>query len=260
MTPTERYRREKSRFEQAYLQRKNPPVPNALRDRRAMRRKAQMKRLRVSLYQAIKKRIGTQRKRAQLQGSHKYERSIQERMHNLAFQQVGNTNKGEYDADEALVVAGVIQQIRDGVNGGIDGQDGVLFIQQYYLNKGLKIFKEQGKDAAMKELDQLIKSSCWTLISIEKLRPTKRNKAIDAMMLLAEKNDGVTIKGRCVFKGNKTRDWLSCEDTASPTALHEAIICTGVIDAHEWWSYAGYVQETEAKQPQQYTCGTNWSR
>ncbi|CAJ1940964.1 unnamed protein product [Cylindrotheca closterium] len=122
-----------------------------------------MKRLRVSLYQAIKKRIDTQRKGAQLQGNHKYERSIRERMHNLAFQQVGNTNKGEYDADKALVVARVIQQIRDGVNGGIDGQDGVLFIQQYYLNKGLKIFKERGKDTAMKELDQLIKRSCWML-------------------------------------------------------------------------------------------------
>ncbi|CAJ1959585.1 unnamed protein product [Cylindrotheca closterium] len=124
-------------------------------------------------------------------------------------------------------------RICEGVNGGINGQDGVLFIQQSYLNKGLKIFKEQGKDAAMKELDQLIKHSCWTPISIEKLRPTERKKAVDAMMLLAKNNDGVTIKGRCVFKGNETRDWLSCEDTASPTALHEAIICTGVIDAHE---------------------------
>ncbi|CAJ1933125.1 unnamed protein product [Cylindrotheca closterium] len=143
MKPTERHRREKSRFGQAYLQKRNPPVPNVLRNRRAMRRKARMKRLRVSLYQAIKKRIDTRRNGAQLQGNLKHERSIRERVHNLAFQQVGNTNKGEYDSDKALVVARVIQQIREGVNGGINGQDGVLFIQQYYLNKGLKIFKEQ---------------------------------------------------------------------------------------------------------------------
>ncbi|CAJ1967282.1 unnamed protein product [Cylindrotheca closterium] len=108
MRPTERYRREKSRFGQAYLQRRNPPVPNVLRNRRAMRRKARMKRLQVLLYQAIKKRIDTRRNGAQLQRNHKYERSIQERMHNLAFQQVRNTNKGEYDADKALVVARVI--------------------------------------------------------------------------------------------------------------------------------------------------------
>ncbi|CAJ1938574.1 unnamed protein product [Cylindrotheca closterium] len=56
MRPTERYQ---TRFGQAYLQRKNPPVPNVLRNRRAMRRKARMKRLQVSLYQAIKKRIDT---------------------------------------------------------------------------------------------------------------------------------------------------------------------------------------------------------
>ncbi|CAJ1939680.1 unnamed protein product [Cylindrotheca closterium] len=141
MKPTERYRREKSRFGQAYLQRRNSPVPNVLRNR------------------------------------------------------CGNTNKGKYDADKALVVARVIQRICEGVNGGINGQDGVSFIQQYYLNKGLKIFKERGKDVAMIELDQLIKRRCWTTISIEKLRPTERKKAIDAMMLLAKKNDGVTIKG-----------------------------------------------------------------
>ncbi|CAJ1951086.1 unnamed protein product [Cylindrotheca closterium] len=79
MRPTESYRREKSRFGQAYLQRKIPPVPNVLRN----------------------------------------------------------------DADEALVVARVIQQILEGVNSGINGQDGVSFIQQYYPNKGLKIFKER---------------------------------------------------------------------------------------------------------------------
>jgi hypothetical protein len=232
MRPTDRYRRERPRYGQAYLQRKKTPKPNILRNRRAMRRKVRMKRLRVSLYQAIKERIDARRK-GKVQKVDNFVESIKERMHNLAFQQVGNANKGEYDVDEALVVARVIQQIRDGVNGGVKGQDGVSFIQQYYLNKGLKIFKERGKDAAMKELDQLVKRSCWTPISIKDLKESEKKKAVDAMMLLAEKNDGVTVKGRCVFKGNETRDWLSKEDTASPTASHEAIICTGVIDAHE---------------------------
>jgi hypothetical protein len=86
----------------------------------------------------------------------------------------------------------------------------------------------------MKELDQLVKRSSWTPISIKDLKESEKKKAVDAMMLLAEKNDGVTVKGRCVFKNNETRDWLSKEDTASPTASHEAIICTGaVIDAHK---------------------------
>ena len=131
MRPTDRYRR----YGQAYLQRKKAPKPNILRNRRAMRRKVRMERLRVSLYQAIKERIDARRK-GEVQKIDKFTESIREQMHsNLAFQQVGNANRVEYDVDEALVVARVIQQIRDGVNGGVKGQDGVSFIQQYYLNK-----------------------------------------------------------------------------------------------------------------------------
>ena len=60
----------------------------------------------------------------------------------------------------------------------------------------------------------------------------ERQRTQDAMMLLAEKNSG-EIKGRCVYKGNGTRDWLSREDTSSPTASLEAIFATCVIDAYE---------------------------
>ena len=52
------------------------------------------------------------------------------------------------------------------------------------------------------------------------------------MMLLAQKNDG-QIKGRYVYKGSDTRDWLTREETSSPTASLEGIINTCVIDAHE---------------------------
>src|SRR5210317_557039 len=52
------------------------------------------------------------------------------------------------------------------------------------------------------------------------------------MMLLAEK-DATEVKGRMVFRGDGTREWLSREDTASPTASLEAIEATCVIDAYE---------------------------
>ena len=42
----------------------------------------------------------------------------------------------------------------------------------------------------MKELDQLVKRSSWTPISIKDLKESEKKKAVDAMMLLAEKNDG----------------------------------------------------------------------
>ena len=224
--PTERNRRERSRFGQVYLQ-KNKPKPNLLKNRSAIRRKARRKKIQAALYQAIKKRIDARRVGAE-SAIDEQKRLVRERLHNIAFQQIGSDRKGEYSSDEAKVIARTMMQIRDNIYCG----DGVSYIQQYYLNKGLKIFKERGKDAAMKELDQLIKRSCWTPRRISELKESEKRKAVDAMMLLAEKHTG-EVKGRYVFRGNETRDWLSREDTASPTASHEAICCTAVVDAYE---------------------------
>jgi hypothetical protein len=51
-------------------------------------------------------------------------------------------------------------------------------------------------------------------------------------MFLGEKRCG-TVKGRMVYNGKPTREWLSREDSASPTAALESIMLTAVIDAHE---------------------------
>jgi hypothetical protein len=51
-------------------------------------------------------------------------------------------------------------------------------------------------------------------------------------MFLGEKQCG-TVKGRMVYNGKPTREWLSREDSASPTAVLESIMLTAVIDAHE---------------------------
>src|SRR5210317_1918115 len=67
---------------------------------------------------------------------------------------------------------------------------GVSFIQQYYLNKGLKIFKEDGEKAAMGELEQLVQRNCWNPIHGEEMTDLERKRAQDAMMLLAEKHTG----------------------------------------------------------------------
>ncbi|CAJ1960055.1 unnamed protein product [Cylindrotheca closterium] len=76
---------------------------------------------------------------------------------------------------------------------------GVSFIQQYYLNKGLKLFKDCGKKAAIKELDQLVKQQCWDPVHVEELTKKEKEKAVGAMILLAKKHTG-EVKGRCVYK------------------------------------------------------------
>ena len=53
-----------------------------------------------------------------------------------------------------------------------------------------------------------------------------------AMMLLTEKRCG-KIKGRMVFDGRKTHEWITKEDSASPTATLEGILLTLTIDAYE---------------------------
>jgi Reverse transcriptase (RNA-dependent DNA polymerase) len=55
---------------------------------------------------------------------------------------------------------------------------------------------------------------------------------VDALMLLTEKKSGV-VKGRMVYNGKPTREWLSREDATSPTVSLESIFLTTVIDAKE---------------------------
>jgi hypothetical protein len=52
-----------------------------------------------------------------------------------------------------------------------------------------------------------------------------------ALMFLTEKRDK-SVKGRIVYNGKPTREWLSQEDSASPTASLESIMITGVIEAN----------------------------
>ena len=55
---------------------------------------------------------------------------------------------------------------------------------------------------------------------------------MEALMFLSEKRDGKK-KGRMVYNGKETRKWLTREDSASPTAAHEAIMCTATVNAKE---------------------------
>src|SRR5210317_2231077 len=212
MRPSIRNNRERPRYNQEYLKRKKPK-DNALKNRCAMRRKQKMHMLKGYLNEIIKLKEFKQKSSNKIESKY-----------NLAFQQIGSDRKVEYGNNKAILIARFMEQIKHNVR-----NKGVSFIQQYYLNKGLKIFKEDGDKAAMGELEELVQRNCWDPIHVEEMNDLERKRAQDAMMLLAEKNTG-EIKGRCVYKGNGTREWLSREDTSSPTASLEAIMTTCVID------------------------------
>ena len=67
---------------------------------------------------------------------------------------------------------------------------GTSFGQQYILQVGLKRFGDDGYNAAIQELEQLYKRSCFTPIGIGELSEQEKTKAMRALMLLTEKRDG----------------------------------------------------------------------
>ena len=174
--------------------------------------------------------------KGKLKGCIKLKRSLRntkaenlEAIHNLCFQQVGKTKTSSYMDTDALLIARCMTQIMD----KCATKRGVQFLQQYYLNKGLKVFGDKGKTGVIKELDQMLKRKCFKPVSVKELTQQQISRAQDAMMLLSEKEITKEIKGRMVFRGDGTREWLSREDTASPTASQERIELTCAIDAHE---------------------------
>ena len=94
------------------------------------------------------------------------------------------------------------------------------------------MFGERGKQAAIKEWDQLHRRKCFVPIDVSLLTKQEKERAQQALMLLTEKRDG-SIKGRAVYNGKPTQEWLTKEDTTSPTASTEGVFITLVIDAKE---------------------------
>jgi Reverse transcriptase (RNA-dependent DNA polymerase) len=148
--------------------------------------------------------------------------------HNLVCQVKPEKEKTiEYASCQAMLIARFIQDIMMNVN-----QHGASFAQQYMLQKGLKVFGEKGHDALKKEIDQLHKRTCFAPLKVKEMKPSERKKAQMELMFLTEKRDK-TVKGRMVYNGKPTREWLSREDAASPTVALESIMITGVIEAKE---------------------------
>ena len=98
-------------------------------------------------------------------------------------------------------------------------------VQQYNFETGMKKFGHRGKVAAVKEVRQQHACKCFSLIAVEQLMRQERQQTQEALMYLTEKCDR-SIKGRMVYNGKPTRDWLSKEEAASPTVTMEGLMLT----------------------------------
>ena len=156
-----------------------------------------------------------------------YYQSIQdyriEEAHNL-FHTAEQVN--EYDPEDAMLIARLIGDINHHYFSGEQHS------QQYILEKGLKKFGKRGEDATLKEVRQLHSRRCFQPTLVKNLTNNERKKAQRALLYLTQKRDK-SIKGRMVYNGKPTREWLGREETASPTASLESIILTAMIDARE---------------------------
>lgn len=148
--------------------------------------------------------------------------------HNLFNQTILHSNKEVfYDEETAAIACKIMCEFYMRASA-----EGVSFSQQYLLKKGLQKLGESGYKAADKEVDQLHRRNCFSPMDVSTLTPEEKRKAMEALMFLTEKRDK-TIKGRLVYNGKPTREWLSREDSASPTASLESIFLTAIIDAKE---------------------------
>jgi hypothetical protein len=151
-----------------------------------------------------------------------------EQCHNLVAQVPPNPRKDRsYTPQKAMVIARVMSDINSKAT-----IHGASFAQQYIVQRGLKKFGQRGADAATKEMDQLHRRNCFTPIDVASMTQDERRKTVDALMFLGEKRDK-SIKGRMVYNGKPTREWLSREDSTSPTAALESIMLTAIVDAKE---------------------------
>ncbi|CAJ1956240.1 unnamed protein product [Cylindrotheca closterium] len=137
------------------------------------------------------------------EGSHstKDSKAILEAKHNLCFQQIGNEMKADYEEHDAILIAHCMMQIK----AKFDTDKGLNFIQQYYINQGLKKFGDDGKDAVDKELRQMLLRDCFTPKFVKDMTASEGKKAQSAMMLLEEKQFEKKIKGRLVYRGDGTQ-------------------------------------------------------
>ena len=133
----------------------------------------------------------------------------------------------EYATLHAMLIACIVNELSSKIT-----RQGASFAQQHLLHKGLKVFGKKGHEALAKEINQLYRRNCFSPISVASMTTGESRKAMMALIFLTKKCDS-TIKGRMVYNGKPTREWLSREHSASPTAALESIMLTAVIEAHE---------------------------
>jgi hypothetical protein len=107
-----------------------------------------------------------------------------------------------------------------------------IVMTQYNLKQGILKFGDKGKQAMMTELQQLYGREVMQAVSKSGLTYDERRGALRYIMFLKEKQCG-KLKGRGCADGRSQRDYMTKEDTSSPTVATKALMLSCMIDATE---------------------------
>lgn len=108
----------------------------------------------------------------------------------------------------------------------------VSSLQTYTLKKGLKKFQKKGYIAALGKMKQLHNQNCFCPIDPRTMTKKERLKAMETLIFLTKKRDG-RVKARMCANGSIQREWMTKEDSASPTTALEPVLATSIINAKE---------------------------
>ena len=154
---------------------------------------------------------------------------MKEMKYNFSTQGFNCDMHHEYSGASAGVIGSYINDIKSRIK-----REGMSFIQQYSMRKGLKTFGRETEIKSMtKEIEQLHQRNSFKPINVSSMTDKEKARVQDAIMLLAQKDSEDEVKSRLVYNGKEIRKWLSREETASPTVSLESIKLTFAIDAHE---------------------------
>ncbi|VEU38525.1 unnamed protein product [Pseudo-nitzschia multistriata] len=140
----------------------------------------------------------------------------------------GQENKGM--KQYAMVLHALIEFNKD--ENAFYEQVHTILLTQYGMKQGIKIFGERGLQAVKTELQQLHDREVVEPVPAKELTADQKAKALAYLMFLKEKRCG-KIKGRGCADGRKQRNWMSKEDTTSPTVSIQALMLSCMMDAYE---------------------------
>ena len=155
---------------------------------------------------------------------------LQKKSYAEALKTTYNHTEIKYGTTCALVATRVIEHFNEVHRQAKDS--GSSFLETYSLTKGLKKFGEKGKQAAMKEMQQLHDRVCFEPIKLENLTPTEKKRALESLIFLVEKKSG-EVKARTCANGSVQRNWMTKEDSTSPTVSIPPLFSTAAIEAYK---------------------------